>query len=330
LTDSKPLLSIGLFVYNGDRFLRGALDSFLHQTFGDFELIISDNASTDRTAEICQEYARRDPRIRYYRSATNMGAGWNSRRVYELATGKYFKWAANDDRCEPDFLRRCVEALERDPGAVLAHSQTRVIDENGNHVEFYDQAALRVESPDPLVRFGDLLLRHHRCYYIFGVIRLDALHKLPPQGSYVHADRVLLAQLALMGRYHEIPEYLFVSTSHQGQSVATPPARLQGKGFRLIHRPGAMPALDWWDTRKARRVCFPEWHVLREYFNSIRRSPLKLSRKLRAYVILGRWIAKYRRGFIKDLVIAADQVLFNLQNARSIRTQLKQVKGDSV
>src|SRR5689334_17075101 len=100
--NSRPLLSIGLFVYNGERFIEKALDSILSQTFRDFELIISDNASTDHTGDICQAYAKRDDRIRYYRNQKNMGAGWNVRRVCELATGKYFKWAAADDMLEPD------------------------------------------------------------------------------------------------------------------------------------------------------------------------------------------------------------------------------------
>ena len=86
--DLTPLVSVGLFVYNGERFMEETLNSILNQTFTDFELIISDNASTDRTGEISQAYARRDRRIRYYRSEKNMGAGWNVRRVYELATGK--------------------------------------------------------------------------------------------------------------------------------------------------------------------------------------------------------------------------------------------------
>src|SRR5215831_2826377 len=126
---STPLLSVGLFVYNGERFLEEALRSILDQTFTDFELIISDNASTDRTGEIAEAYSKRDDRIRYHRSEKNMGAGWNARRVYELATRKYFKWAAVDDLVEPDFLRRCVEVLERDSGSVLAHTRTKEVDE---------------------------------------------------------------------------------------------------------------------------------------------------------------------------------------------------------
>src|SRR5260370_42275271 len=125
---STPLLSIGLFVYNGERFLEETLDSILNQTFTNFELIISDNASTDRTAEVSQAYARRDSRIRYYRGEKNMGAGWNTRRVYELATAKYFKWAAADDILEPEFLRRCGLGLEGDVGCVVGYGRTKKVD----------------------------------------------------------------------------------------------------------------------------------------------------------------------------------------------------------
>src|SRR6267154_5510945 len=134
---STPLLSIGLFVYNGERFLEEVLQSILSQTFTDFELIISDNASTDRTGEIAEAYAKRDDRIRYYRSEKNMGAGWNIRRVYELASGKYFKQAAVDDLLEPDFLRRCVEILESDPDCVVAYAGTKEVDENGTFINNY-------------------------------------------------------------------------------------------------------------------------------------------------------------------------------------------------
>ena len=194
---TKPLVSIGLFLYNGDRFLEAAIESFLNQTFKDFELIISDNCSTDRSDEICRRYAAQDSRIRYYRNEQNMGAGWNVRRVYELATGKYFKQAAHDDMIQPDYLRLCVDALEADESLVLAHSLTRVIDENGQFVENYDDG-LRTSSLDPVVRARDLLLKDHRCYPIFGLIRLDALHKLPPQGSYAHSDRVFCCSWACL------------------------------------------------------------------------------------------------------------------------------------
>src|ERR1700730_2505125 len=125
---TTPLVSIGFFLYNGDRFLAAAIESILNQTFQDFELIISDNCSTDRSEEICRKFAAQDDRIRYYRADRNMGAGWNLRNVYFKATGKYFKWAAHDDMIQPDFLRQCIDALEADDSLVVAHTYTRVID----------------------------------------------------------------------------------------------------------------------------------------------------------------------------------------------------------
>jgi glycosyltransferase involved in cell wall biosynthesis len=318
----SPIVSIGLFVYNGESFLPKSLDSLLGQTFHDFELIISDNASTDRTEGICRAYAARDHRIRYYRNEKNMGAGWNTRRVCELATGKYFKLAAHDDMIEPDFLRLCLDALEADESLVLAHSLTRVIDENGQFIENYDDG-LRTNSPNPVERARDLILRGHRCYPIFGVIRLDALHKLPPMGSYAHSDRVVLLRLGLLGRFYEIPQYLFVSTRHSGQSVWTMPERTKVKGFRLTRRHGTLPALEWWDPSKARKIAFPEWNAAKEFLLSVAHSPLDLWQRLRCYGLVVRWMLKYHRRMAKDLLIAADQVLFNFQNRRVIEANTR-------
>jgi glycosyltransferase involved in cell wall biosynthesis len=315
-----PTVSIGLFVYNGESFLSRSLDSLLQQTFQDFELIISDNASTDRTEEICRGYAALDHRIRYYRNEKNMGAGWNTRRVCELATGKYIKLAAHDDMIEPDFLRLCLDALEADDSLVLAHSLTKVIDENGQFIENYDDG-LRTNSLDPVVRARDLVLRGHRCYPIFGLMRLDALHKLPPMGSYAHSDRVVLLRLGLLGRFYEVPQYLFISTSHSGQSVWTVPERTKAKGLRLTRRCGTLPALEWWDPTKARRIAFPEWNAAKEFILSVAHSPLGLWQRLRCYCLVGRWTSKYHRRMAKDLLIAADQVLFNFQNRRVIQTK---------
>jgi glycosyltransferase involved in cell wall biosynthesis len=325
---TPPLVSIGLFLYNGDRFLEAAIESFLNQTFTDFELIISDNASTDRSDEICRRYAAQDARIRYYRNEKNMGAGWNVRRVYELATGKYFKQAAHDDMIQPDYLRLCVDALEADDSLVVAHSLTRVIDENGQFIENYDDR-LRTSSLDPVVRARDLLLTGHRCYPIFGLIRLDALHKLPPQGSYAHSDRVLLLQLGLLGRYTEVPEYLFISTRHSGQSVWTFPERTKAKGFRLTRRSGTLPAMEWWDPTKAKKIVFPEWNVAKEFLLSVAHAPLTPWQRLRCYGLVVRWMLKYHRRMAKDLLVAADQVLFNFQNRHAMKTPAQPVDASA-
>jgi glycosyltransferase involved in cell wall biosynthesis len=319
---STPLLSVGLPVYNGERFLVQALDSLLGQRFRDFELVISDNGSTDGTERICRSYAGRDARILYHRNSENLGAGWNVRRVYSLARGKYFKWAAHDDFCEPTLFEKCIEALERDPSLVLAHSKVRVIDENGSFVEDYEWP-MRTDSPDPVLRFRDLLLNDHMCFQIFGVIRMEALSQLPSQGSYVNSDGVLLAQLGLIGRYYEIPERLFINTRHSRQSSKTVPVRIRRKGFRLTQKYGTLPCPEWWDPKLLTRITFPEWRQLKEYTASIQRAPLRLTDKVRAYPLMIFWIRKHFRRMMKDLLIAADQLIYNWQNRKIIGRQAK-------
>jgi glycosyltransferase involved in cell wall biosynthesis len=309
---SSALVSIGLFVYNGDRFVDAAICSILNQTFTDFELIISDNASTDRTSQIVKAHARLDDRIRYYRAGKNMGAGWNALRVYELATGKYFKWAAADDFLEPDFLRKCVEVLEHDPGCVVAYAETKEIDINGTFIRNY-VTPVKTDLNDPVARFREMLLNDHYCYQIFGVMRMSALQQIPPQGIYVHGDRVLLARLSLLGRFYEIPEPLFISRRHDDNSSKKLPARLRQRRFRLTSRCGALPGLDWWDPTKARAITFPEFRHLLEYFLSIHLVRLNVVQKVHCYRLLLVWTKMHRRKLLNDIVIAADQVLYNLQ-----------------
>ncbi|GAF67255.1 unnamed protein product, partial [marine sediment metagenome] len=120
MADNRPLVSIGMPVYNGERYIRQALDTLVAQTFTDFELIISDNASIDSTSEICLEYAARDKRIRYYRNERNMKTAWNFNRVFELSSGEYFMCASHDDWWAPNYLSSCLEALSSSESIVLA------------------------------------------------------------------------------------------------------------------------------------------------------------------------------------------------------------------
>ena len=316
---STPLVSVGLFVCNGERFLEETLQSILNQTFTDFELIISDNASTDRTGEIAKAYADHDGQIRYYRNEKNIGAGWNARRVYELAAGKYFRWAAVDDLLEADLLQRCVEILESDPGCVVAHTRTKEIDENGNFIKNY-VTPIRTDYDDPVARFRAMLhTGGDKCYQIYGVMRMSALRKIPPQGIYVNADGVLLSRMSLRGRFYEISEYLFLSRRHSRQSMATLPVRLRRpRRFRLTNwYSSSLPGPEWWDPAKARALTFPEFRLLREHFVSIVRSPLTAAQKVRCYSTLLIWIRWHLKLMLKDLVIAADQVLYNLQVAKT-------------
>lgn len=212
-----PRVSIGLPVHNGEPYLSAAIQSILAQTYKSFELIISDNASSDRTQEICRAYAGRDRRIRYYRQPVNLGAAANFNRVFQLAgSTRYFKWAACDDWIAPTFLEKCVRALDDDPDAVLCQSLVQIVDEDGSLLEIYDHADAGTSGPRPSDRFG-ARLRAHRCMDVFGVIRSDALAATPLIGCHLGADRTLLLELSLSGRFLLVPEFLFFNRDHAGR-----------------------------------------------------------------------------------------------------------------
>lgn len=269
-------VTIGLPVFNGQRFLRPCLDSLLAQSFDDFELIISDNASTDGTPEIIAEYAARDPRIRFERSLKNEGAAWNHGRVLGLARGPYFKWLGADDICHPDFLQRCIAALEETPEAVLAFPRSEVIDDAGEPV-MRTTERLPLDSPDVVKRFQALMSAFsiaHNPYY--GVMRRQVLQQVRPMGANLAGDRCLLGRLALRGPFIEIDEILMYRRTHDGNR------RTHADDQRFFHpeRP------DIYRTR--------EWRVLREHARAIVKAPVWLPTKLRLFGRLASWMVKQR------------------------------------
>ena len=273
LTGRVPRVAIGLPVYNGENYLRPALESILAQTFTDWELILSDNGSKDGTEAICREFAARDPRVRYHREEANRGAAWNFNRVLRLCRSPLFRWAAHDDVCSPELLEKCVAALEARPKAVLAHPLTHIIGPKGEHLEDY-ATRLRTDSPDPAVRFHDCISVDHACFPIFGVIRTDILRRAPEMGAYAGSDRNLLAELCLYGPFAEVPEYLFHRRDHPGTSTRQfPSARERMAWFRSDSRIALAPTL--------RRG----W----EYYLSINRVPLSHRDRFACLAVLGKW-----------------------------------------
>ena len=214
---TTPTVTIGLPVHNGENFIRQAIESVLNQSYQDFELIISDNASTDQTGRLCVELSSKDPRIRYMRCTTNIGAGPNFNGLVSQAKGRYFKWIAHDDVIAPTFLEKCIDVLEADPTVALACPRVQFIDDSGKYLERYG-SPFRTDDINPAVRFTEML-QGHRCFEVFGVIRRDLLLKTRLIGNYNHGDGVLLAHLALLGRFAQIPEHLFYSRRHQKQSM---------------------------------------------------------------------------------------------------------------
>jgi glycosyltransferase involved in cell wall biosynthesis len=229
-----PRVSIGLPVYNGEHFLPQALSCLLEQTFGDFELIVCDNASSDGTQRICLEYAARDARIRYVRNERNLGSVANFNRTVTLSRAPFFKWMAHDDLYAPSYLAKCMEILDLNPDVVLAHSDSVFIDEegktfprdpeNGAYVDPLTGVRQRPDNPNignaskPTERLWQVLSGARWGTHIFGVIRRPILDQTDLLANFVSSDRVLLAELAMLGRFQTCNERLFMKRFHRNVS----------------------------------------------------------------------------------------------------------------
>lgn len=244
-----PRVSVGVPVFNGENFLEAALRSVLRQSLDDLELVVCDNASSDRTGEIARDLALGEPRLRYFRNERNLGAAPNYNRCFALSRGALFKWLSHDDRLEPGYLAATTAALAAAPDAVLAHSRVAYIDAADRVLATYDSELAAADHPDPIRRFAALVLRSHACVDFFGLIRREALQGSLLHASFHGADRALLAQLALRGRLVQVPAVLAQMREHGGRYT-----RRQGvdaRARRAWHdsstagKPG-LPSLELW------------------------------------------------------------------------------------
>jgi glycosyltransferase involved in cell wall biosynthesis len=205
-----PLVSIGLPTYNGERYIREALDSLLAQDYPNLEILISDNASTDGTWEIVQGYAHRDGRVRVVRQERNIGAMANFNFVFLQSAGPFFMWAADDDRWEPSYVSACLRALQATTAAVLACTKIRFINEGGESIESatsrHDNPDLSSPSTGQRIR---LLLSRDAWYQLYGLTRRESLARTRLGTNAYGADVVLLVELALQGPFVLVPEVLF-------------------------------------------------------------------------------------------------------------------------
>ncbi len=278
-------VSIGLPVYNGERFLKEALDSILAQTFEDFELIISDNASYDKTEEICREYASRDRRIRYHRFEKNHGAARNYNYVFGMSRGEYFRWATADDFCAPESLRKCVNVLDHEPEVVLCYPKTTIVDEEGNHVREYDDN-LDLRYSSAVERFSQFKRRIGLCNVHYGLIRSMALRQTSLLGNYPGADVVLLAELTLYGQFYEIPESLFFRRFHPQASR---------KNISIAKHQ------EFYDPKTKGTISMRLWRHEFQHLGSVMRAPLKTAEKAQLVYILFRWGVTQREGFVREI-----------------------------
>lgn len=305
----SSLVSVGLPVYNGERFLEETIECILGQTHRELELIISDNASTDATPEICRRFAELDDRVRYVRAETNQGLAWNFGRVVELATGPYFKWATHDDLFSGDFIERAVEGLEANPRCVLSFSDAQLIDADGAVIEkVTDLAPMDVD--DPILRLRTLLLRAPvRWMWQLGVIRTEVLRSFPPYGGYAVSDSIVVERLALRGPFHRIPEVLFSFRLHETQSEAV----FRDENKKMDHRTHAA----FVNPELRGRMVFPMWRLLREHFSSLVHAPLSLSQRFTAGLWVLRWVVRKRRPLTEDVIAGIRAIPARLRTSRA-------------
>ena len=223
-------------MYNGEKYLEHALTRLLQQDFDDFELIITDNASTDRTPEICAAFATQDPRIRYFRNETNIGLAANHNYAFTLSRGQFFKWVSHDDDYPPSMVSRLATALRDAPPTVsMVYSYCAYVDEYGN-VEGIDSDGVASDDTRAHRRLARFLERIHMYNSGYGMIRSDMLRKTQLFGLYPGADYVLFAELAMLGSFVEITEPLLRIRRHPGR---THTANKSSKALRDLYVPGS-------------------------------------------------------------------------------------------
>jgi glycosyltransferase involved in cell wall biosynthesis len=293
-SQKSPRVSLGMPVYNGERHIEEALDSLLAQSLDDFEVVISDNASTDSTEEICRAYVDKDDRIRYVRHRANYGPIYNFNTVFRLSRGEYFKWCSSDDVCAPDYLMRAVDVLDTDQSVVLVFPLIAGIDDAGRPTTLPGQildrgSADSVSSPDPVIRFRKLI-RH--IWWVdaafYGLMRADVLSDTSLHRYQRSGDQLLITEMCLKGRFHEIPDELFFSRYHANKTSARQKTHRQRaeliENRRLGHGVSA-----WWKVIRG--------HPLRivAYVSFVRGAELSTLQRLVCYYEIARSLAWWTR-----------------------------------
>ncbi len=283
-----PTVSVGVPVFNGENFLAEALRSLQEQTFCDFEVIVSDNASTDATEEIARTFSSDDSRFRYVRNERNLGANPNYNRTFALAKGAYFRWHAHDDICDPKYLSLCHEVLAEDPTISMVHSNTVYIDRLGNRLielrqGFLDcdgyierlstdhHASALLASGQPHRRLDAIVNRMSVFFDIFGLMRREDARRtllLPP---FYGADKVFLAEMALLGRIVRLDDDGFFRRCHPAASTRTASLRALAAWSDAGRSVDAYPAL-----------------IMKGYLSAVRQADLETAERLKCLGVVAK------------------------------------------
>ena len=280
-----PRVTIGIPVYNGERYIGGAVEAFIAQTFGDIEIIVADNCSTDGTPEIVAALAARDARVRYVRHPENVGAPGNYNSLVALARAPYFRWAASDDLAGPTAIERCVEVLDEHPDVVLAYPKTTLMDADGTRIDDHEDR-LHTTATRPSVRFWHVVTNLSLCNAMYGVVRASALRRTQLLGVFVGSDECFHAELALYGKFWEVPDRLFFRRMHEGASFS-----MNDEARRAFYDPAGRR------SHGAR-----EWRHVGHYFRAIMEAPVAPAERLRLLRMVGRIAVLQRRELLAEIL----------------------------
>lgn len=281
---SPPCVSVCLPVYNGETYLAEAIESVLAQSFENFELILADNASKDRTSSICHDFQARDGRVRYLPADVNRGLAWNYNRSFGAATGRYVLWLGHDDKMAPDLLRRCVGALEQDASTVIAFARTQYIDEAG-----VLSGQVGPERTGDASSASERLLQilfDDMCHPVLGLMRRATLARTRLHLPYADSDRVLLVEMGLRGRFELIDEPFMARRLHYNQTTVIYDDRWERT---LIFDP----------SQQGRILC-PWLREVKDLLSAVRMSSVRGRERLACYKRVYWWVNAHRRFVVED------------------------------
>lgn len=288
MDSSFPLLSVGIPVYNGEKYIGECLDSLLNQTFTDFDITICDNCSTDNTELICLDYQKKDNRIKYHRNESNIGITENYNRVFKLSKGKYFKWSSANDICLPTLFEKCIDILNSQPDVALCYTNTNIINGGGRVLKEYDNN-LNLMQDNPVERLRKFFINLDMNNVMNGVFRRSVLAKTSLVAPYLASDINMLVEVCLLGKYYEIDEYLFNR-------------RFDKADYEKIKNTKNL--LKFYNSSDNSKIIMKFWRLNFEHTRSVLKSPLKLNEKIKLTYFLLKKLYYDRNILIKELWMA--------------------------
>jgi len=283
---NSPIVSVGMPAYNAEGYIEDSIRAILDQSYGDLELVICDNASTDATPEICRAAAAEDNRVRYVRNPENLGAAANYNLALDCARGQYFKWQSSNDLCHKDLIQSCIKALTENEDAVLAYARTRLFETDPGDGDYYPEN-LELDCDDPRERFLRCLEGMRLNNILNGIFRTSALRCGPRMAPLIGTDLVVTAAMTLYGKFIEVPHEYFYRRMDAGSAT-----KLQGREAVVAH----------YMTSRNRRMTLQIWRLYFAYIAAVLNAPVSAKCRVQLTGDLLRRMIRARHALAHDLV----------------------------